>query len=88
MSSQGISIEKSPSFSNASESEPSRNPFVALIQKLKMKFVNVNLFQTIEGNLVVVYEIKALLKQLHNPDSPDSIVDFILEFEPFVEQIA
>lgn len=47
-----------------------------------------DLFQAIEDNHVFSYEIKALLKQLNNLDSPDSIVGFILEFEPFLEQTA
>lgn len=47
-----------------------------------------DLFYTIEDNHIIVYEIKALLKQLNNSDSHDSIANFILEFKPFLEKTA
>lgn len=53
---------------------------------MKTKIVDMDLYQTIKDNPAIIYEIKALLKQLNNPDSPNSIVVFIIEFEPFLEQ--
>lgn len=53
-----------------------------------MKIFSVDLFQTIEDNPIVIYKIEALLKQQNNPNSPNSLVGFILEFEPFLKKTA
>lgn len=86
--SQGISVEKSPSSSTALDNESFGDPIDALIRQLKMKVVNVDLFHTIKDNPTIIYEIKALLKQLSCLDAPDSILFFVLDFEPFLEQTA
>lgn len=56
------------------------------VQQLKAKVSEVDLFQSIEDNHVVVNDIKTLLKQLNSPNSPDYIVSFILKFESILEQ--
>lgn len=43
---------------------------------------------TVENKPTFIYEIKALLKQLNHPRAPDSIVGFLLDFEPFLEKNA
>lgn len=86
MDSQRIIVERSPSSQTTTSHEPSGESFDALIQQLKMKIVDVNLLHTIEDNPTSIYEIKAFLKQLNNPDTPDSIMGFLLEFEPFLKK--
>lgn len=51
-----------------------------LIQQLKEKVFEVDLFKTIEENPPVVCDIKDLLKQLNNQDFPDSTINFVIEF--------
>lgn len=45
-----------------------------------------DLFQTIRENLAALYDIKGLQTRLKKPKPPNSIVSFILDFEPFLEQ--
>lgn len=63
MNNQSIgSIEKSPSSSIVSGSDPSSNLVTLVIQQLKAKVFEVDLFKTIEENPPAVYDIKDLLK--------------------------
>ncbi|KAL5096342.1 hypothetical protein RYX36_000669 [Vicia faba] len=83
MSSLGVSVEKYPSSSTASGNEPYDNSSSMSVQQLKMKDFNVDILQT---NPSVVSDIKAMLKQLNNHDLLDSVVGFILNFEPSLDQ--
>ena len=66
-------------------------PFVSskenLLRDLQTKILNIDLFQVIEENPNAAYEMKALLKKLNTLESKDSIIGFILEFEPLLERI-
>lgn len=86
MGNQGISVEKSPNYSTTSGNEPSSNSSGALVQQLKAKVFDTELFQTLKENHVVVYDINTLLNQLNSLDSPNAIVGFILEFKPFLDK--
>lgn len=64
------------------------NFFAKLIQQWRTKIVDMDLIQTIEDNLVALYDIKGFLTHVNKPEAPDSIVSFILDFELFLEQTA
>ena len=66
--------------SSSTTSEPSASSKENLLQDLQTKILNIDLFQVIEENPNVTYEMKALLKKLNTPESEDSIIGFILEF--------
>lgn len=55
---------------------------------LKANIIDANLFPTIKDNPTIIYEIKTLLKQVNNLETPDYIAGFILDFELFLEQTA
>lgn len=86
MGSQETLVEKSLESSLSRCSEPFGDFFVELIQRLKAKIVDVDLIQTIEDNLGTLYEIIGLLAQLNKLEAPNFIVNFILDFELFLEK--
>lgn len=45
-----------------------------------------HLIQTIEDNHDALIEVNGLLSKLNKPEAPDSIVNFVLDFEPYLEQ--
>lgn len=47
-----------------------------------------DLVQNLEDNLATIFEVKGLLSQLNKLEEPDSINNFVLDFDPFLEQIA
>lgn len=59
-----------------------------LIQELQAKIMYVDLFQAIEQDHTIVYEIKVFMQKLNSPNSEDSIVGFILEYDPLLKQVA
>jgi chromosome segregation ATPase len=84
MSSRGLS-EKSPSISTASGAA-SETSIDVLILELKERVLNVDLFEEIEQNPNMIYEIKALLRKLNTPRSDDSLLSFVSAFEPLLDQ--
>lgn len=80
--SQETLVEKSPSSSPA----PRNGDFFSkLIQQLKAKIIDMYLIQTIEDIPSTLYKINGLLAQLNKPEVPNSIVNFIIDFELFLE---
>lgn len=45
-----------------------------------------DLIQTMEDNPIAIFKVKGLLSNPNKPKTPGSIVDFVLDFEPFLEQ--
>ena len=86
MSSRGATSFDMPQ-SSSSMSEPFVSSKENLLRDLQTKILNIDLFQVIEENPNAAYEMKALLKKLNTLESKDSIIGFILEFEPLLERI-
>lgn len=80
--------EKSISSSTVSGSEPSGNYASMLVQQLKANVFEEDLFKTINESSSIESDIRDLLKQLSDQDLPNPIVDFVLEFESFLNQIS
>lgn len=57
-----------------------------MFQHLREKLVNMHLIQTIEDNHGALFEVKGFLSKLKKPEAHDSIVNFVLDFEPYLEQ--
>lgn len=83
--SQETPVAKSPSSSPAPRNEPYGDFFSKLIQQLKAKIIDMYLIQTIKDIPYTLYKIKGLLAQLNKPEVPNSIVNFIIDFELFLE---
>lgn len=66
LSSRGISIEKSQSSSTASWNDPSGNSSDLMVQQLKGKVFDMDLFQTIEDNIVILSDINTFWNSLTN----------------------
>lgn len=45
-----------------------------------------DLIQTIKDNQIILIEIQGFLLKLNKPEAPNSIADFVLDFEPLLEQ--
>lgn len=88
MSSMRFPFNKSQGSSTTFGGEPSGNSKDMLIQELQAKILYVDLFQAIEQDPTIVYEIKALMQKLNSPNSGDSIDGFILEYDPLLKQVA
>lgn len=87
INSQETLAYKSPASSEACTNIPSY-VFAELFQQLKSKLVDMDLIQTIENNPATIFEIKGFLSKLNIPEAPEYIVNFVLDFEPFLKQIA
>lgn len=85
MSIMRFPFDKSQGSLTTSCGEPSGNSKHMLIQELQAKILYVDLFQAVKQDLIIVYYIKAMLQKLNTPNSGDSIVGFILEYDPPLE---
>lgn len=90
------SVEAFKKFTNSQEtltykspasSEACTNMFAELFQQLKSRLVDMDLIQTIEDNPATIFEIKRFLSKLNKPEAPESIVNFVLDFESVLKQI-
>lgn len=45
-----------------------------------------DLIQTIEDKPIALFEMQGLLSKLNKQETLDSIVDFVMDFEPFLRQ--
>lgn len=66
--------------------EASNDMFIELFQQLKSKVVDMDLIQTMEGNDTAIFEVNGFLSKINKPEGPDSIVDFVLDLEDFLEK--
>lgn len=82
------STESKPSASTASVGDISISPHDALIRDLRAHILEVDLFGAIEADHVLAFKIKDLLHKLNIPESTDSLIGFIVEFEPLLDQIS
>jgi hypothetical protein len=85
MLSKGTS-DKSPSVSTTSGGDLFGNSKDELIRELLLKVLNVDLFREIEQDPNLIYEIMALLKKPNSLVSSESIVCFILQLDPLLDQ--
>lgn len=53
-----------------------------VLQQLKVKLGEVDLFEALEKDFIHGYGIKALLKKFGIPDAPSKVVDFVVAFAP------
>lgn len=82
--SQETFIDQSPTSSDVC-TQTSSDDFAESFQQLKSKLIDMDLIQTLKANPISLFEIKVFLSKLNKPKMPDSIVDLIQDFEPFLE---
>lgn len=58
-----------------------------LFEQLKPHVFGVDLFKAIKKDTFIEFDIRHLLKQLGNHKLPDSLIQFMLDFEPFFDHI-
>lgn len=68
--------------------EASSDMFIELFQQLKSKVVDMDLIHTMEGNDTSIFEVNGFLSKMNKPEGLNSIIDFVLDLEDFLEQTA
>lgn len=60
--------------------------FDELFQQFEYRLVNTDLLQMIKDRLIALFEIQGLVLKLNKPEVPNPMANFVLDFEPFLEQ--
>lgn len=63
------------------------DPIAETLKQLKTLIMDVGLFEALEKDFIYCYNIKTLLKKLYVPGAPVKVVDFLVTFGPFFDQI-
>lgn len=87
MNTRHSSIDKCSSTSRVSRGNTPLQIINGILQQLKTKLVEVNLFETLEQNFIQGYEIKSLLKKLDVPDTHSNVIIFVVAIGPLLDQI-
>lgn len=87
ISARESSTDKSVSILTTSGDKSPSDPCNALLQKLKAKIFDVDLFQLLENNNLASYELKNLLKQAEQMDTFPEVSAIVIELGIMVEQV-
>lgn len=87
MITRGSLIDKCSSFLTVSGGNTSLEIVDGILQQLKAKLTEPDLFETLEKNFIHGYVIKSLLKKLDFLDVPNDVVNFVVAFGSLFKQI-
>lgn len=87
MSTIGNSTDKCSSSSTVSGGNTLLETVDGIIQQLKSKLVEDDLFEALEQKFIHSYGIKSLLKKLDVLDAPNDVANFVVAFDPIFDQI-
>lgn len=82
-------MDSRENFLDVSPTSPSSHTddFNELFQQLEPRHVGLDLIQTIKDELISLFEIQGLVVKLNKSEVPSPIVEFVLDFEPHLEQV-
>lgn len=87
LSSKGSSIDRCSSSSTVSGGNNGPETISEVLKQLKVQLGRVNLFEALDTYFTYGYGIKILLKKFDVFDSPNEVVNFLLNFGPFFDHI-
>ncbi|CAK8560350.1 unnamed protein product [Lathyrus sativus] len=87
ISTRGSSTDKCSSSSTISGGSTPLETVDGVLQQLKVKLAEADLFEALEKNFVHGYGIKSLLKKLDVPNASSAAVNFVVAFGPLFDQI-
>lgn len=81
MITRGSSDDKCSSYSNSSRGNTTPKAVDGVLQQLKDKLAEADLFEALENKLIHGYGIKSLMKKLNIPNSPNDVVNFVVHLD-------